>query len=449
LSSDAAGLRARRAAYEILLRVDQRGAFADLLLGHRLPAFPVAADRRLITQLVLGTLAWRGRLDFELARISSRELERMTPEILTVLRMALYQIRMLTRIPKHAAVDTAVSLARAVAGPAPAGFVNAILRNAIRAAVALPQRAVDEIGHLAVVYSHPRWLVEKFVDWLGVDGAETLMAANNTAAPNVMRLNLARADADSLIKLMQKDGLRITRRGRLPETVAVEAGALFESVSFREGLFQPQSEASQLVARLLAPSKGALVIDCAGAPGGKASHLAELVGRRGRVIAFDINFAGLKNTLALARRLRHHNMLCVQGDARGPLPLQPGSCKFVLLDAPCTGLGTLREHPEIRWRLKPDDITRMSLMQDRMIEYAATLIAPDGVLVYAVCSIAPDEGLRIAQRFLDRHLDFAVDRSTRLRTEFADLLDDAGFMRTRPDREGLDGFFAARLIRRK
>src|SRR5207245_6441307 len=176
----------------ILLRVERQRAFADVLLGHRLGAF-APADRRLVTQLVLGTIAWQGSLDCELARIASRPLSEIAPEVAAILRMALYQIRLLSRVPHHAAVDTAVSLAHETAGGTGAArFVNAVLRNAIRSPAPLPQRSADEIEYLAVAYSHPRWMVEKFVRWFGARDCEALLAADNEAAPTVLRLNLER-----------------------------------------------------------------------------------------------------------------------------------------------------------------------------------------------------------------------------------------------------------------
>lgn len=442
----APGLRARRAALEVLLRVDRERAFADVLLGHRLGQF-APADRRLVTQLVLGTVAWRGRLDFELGRLSARKLEILAPDVLALLRLGLYQVRILTRIPPHAAVDTAVTLARE--GPGGAGaarFVNAILRAAIRAPVRLPSRSADELEYLAVTYSHPRWLVERFIEWLGIGEAEGLLAADNEAAPNVLRLNFGRGPADELTARIQRDGMRIARRGRFPETVVLDGAASFDSASYRDGIFQPQAEASQLVARLLAPTPGSTVIDCAAAPGGKSTHLAEIVGPAGRVIALDLNLAGLKNTRAVARRLGHRNVLFARADCASVLPLRPESAGYVMLDAPCTGLGTLREHPELRWRLQPGDFARMADLQSRMLTNAAALVSSGGVLVYAVCSFAPDEGPGVVRNFLARHRDFEIDPNPP--AAIRELLDLDGFMSTRPDRGGLDGFFAARLIRR-
>ena len=442
------GLASRMAAVEILYRVAHESAYADVLLGGCLPDF-APADRRLITRLVLGTLAWNGRLDFELAHLTGRKLDGIQPAALAILRMGLFQLRFLDRIPQHAVVDTAVSIAKRIPEARKAsGFINAVMRRATRETSPMPPRERDEKSFLAVAYSHPRWMVDRFVEWFGVANAERLMTANNDAAPNVIRLNLARGSRADLIEKLSADGFEIGTPGRAPETIVLGSAPQFESPAYRDGLFHAQSEASQMVSRMLACKSGATVVDCAAAPGGKATHLAEIVGDRGRVIAVDLNLNGLKHASDLARRLRHRNLEFVRADLTAAPPLAPSSVEYVLLDAPCTGLGTLREHPEIKWRLKPTDPARMAAMQSRMLDHASALVRRGGALVYSVCSIAPEEGEGVVDAFLARRDDFEIDRGVAGRDEFRDVIDPRGFMKTRPDLGGLDGFFAARLIRR-
>lgn len=459
-----AGLEARRIALEILRRVDTDRAFADVILGHRLGALANPADRRLLTNLVLGTIAWQGRLDYELARLSSRPLEQLDPEIRAILRLGLYQLRRLSRVPAHAAVDTAVRLARELRGAGASGFVNAILRTALRQPVALPARPITPgdaarrapgngvitattnlIDYLSVAYSHPRWLVERFVQWFGVAAAEALLAADNEAAPNAIRLNLARGGAEELLARVRDDGIEVESRGRFPETLLLGSARAFDSASFRAGLFAVQAEASQLIAHLLAPPPGATVVDCAAAPGGKSAHLAEMVGAQGKVIALDLNLAGLKQARSVAARLGHRQIRFVRCDTATAIPLRLQTFPYVLLDAPCTGLGTLREHPEIRWRLRPEDLARMAALQARMLENAAALVAPGGVIVYSVCSLAPEEGEMVVNGWRARHPEFVVDAEHPRHGPLAELIDADGFMRTRPDQASHDGFFAARL----
>src|SRR5208337_4014714 len=219
------GLASRMAAAEILYRVDQESGYADVLLGGRLPDFP-PADRRLITRLVLGTLAWRGRLDYELAHLTGRKLEGIQPAALAIMRMGLFQLRFLDRIPQHAVVDTAVSIAKRIPEASKAaGFVNAVMRRATRETAPMPARERNEKSYLAVMYSHPRWMV----DWFGVANAERLMTANNDAAPNVIRLNLARGSRAEIIEKLSADGFGIGAPGRAPETIVLNSAPQFES----------------------------------------------------------------------------------------------------------------------------------------------------------------------------------------------------------------------------
>ncbi|HEY6419414.1 MAG TPA: 16S rRNA (cytosine(967)-C(5))-methyltransferase RsmB [Candidatus Binataceae bacterium] len=448
-----AGLETRRAALEILVAVAERGAFADAMLGARIPGF-APADRRLVTRLVLGTLAWQARLDYEIERLAGRKLRSIDPAVLALLRLGLFQLRFLDRVPAHAAVDTAVTLAKERRETrAASGMVNAVMRRATRETIPMPPRERDLTAHLAIAYSHPRWLVERFIEWFGEADAEHLMTADNEAAPNVIRLNLGRASRAEILERLAADGFEVDAGGRALETIILKSAARFESESYRAGLFHAQSEASQLVARMLAPQPGATVVDCAAAPGGKSTHLAEMVGEGGRVIALDVNFGGLKQARSLAHRLGHRHIDFVRADlAVAAPPLRPASFDYVLLDAPCTGLGTLREHPEIRWRVTPADTARMAALQMRMLANAASMVRAGGAIVYSVCSLAPEEGGGVIAAFLGAHRAFHVDseplREPPNREAFAGLLDEDGIMRTRPDRGGLDGFFAVRLQRR-
>ena len=215
-SGSSVGLAARLIALEILMAVEHRGGYADAMLGTRVPALP-PPDRRLTTRLVLGTTAWRARLDYELERFCGRDLAGIQPEALNIMRMGLLQLRFLDRMAPHAAVSTSVELVkRSHEARAAAGFVNAVMRRATREKIALPARSDDEVGWLAVAYSHPRWMVERFIDWFGQHAAERLMAANNEAAPNVVRLNLARASREQIVRRLQADGMEVEQVACFP-----------------------------------------------------------------------------------------------------------------------------------------------------------------------------------------------------------------------------------------
>lgn len=445
---ESAGIAARKAALEILFRVNHKGAYADALLGSRLPEFELN-DRRLITLMVLGTVAWRAQLDFEIERLAARPLSKIDAAVLEILRLGLFQLRHLDRVPQHAAVDTAVTIANSERRTRDAsGFVNAVLRKATRQRMPSFEIANDEVGSLALKYSHPRWMAERFIASFGRVDAESLMAADNEAAPTAIRLNLSGGSREEILARIKSDGLEVVAEGRFPETVILRGSPHLDSESFREGLFHVQSEASQIIARMLGPARGATVVDCSAAPGGKATHLAELLGERGRVIALDLNLAGLRNMRGVAERLGHRNLFFARADVANAVPLRPASFEYVLLDAPCAGTGTLRQHPEIRWRLKPTDPARMALLQLRMLRNAAALLRPGGAMVYSVCSLMPEEGQGVGAQFLAENPQYEIDAHPTAHEQIADLLREDGTLLTRPDHSGLDGFFAARILRR-
>ena len=234
--NESAGIAARKAALEILFRVNHKGAYADALLGDRLPEFELN-DRRLITLMVLSTIAWRAQLDFEIERLASRPLAKIDAAVLEILRLALFQLRHLDRVPKHAAVDTAVTIANSERRTRDAsGFINAVLRKAARQSTPAFRIANDEVGSLALKYSHPRWIAERFIATYGRADAEALMAADNKAAPTAIRLNLARATRAEILARIKHDGLEVAGDGRFPETLILKGSPHLDSESFREGL---------------------------------------------------------------------------------------------------------------------------------------------------------------------------------------------------------------------
>jgi 16S rRNA (cytosine967-C5)-methyltransferase len=337
----------------------------------------------------------------------------------------------------HAVVDTAVTIANSDRRTRNAsGLVNAILRKAARQKAPALDAGGDDLANLALKYSHPRWMAEKFVATFGRADAEEIMTADNEAAPTAIRMNPSRGTREEICSRIDADGIEVASEGRFPETLIIRGSPHFDASSFRDGFFSVQSEASQIVARMLAPARGATVVDCAAAPGGKATHLAEMIGERGRVIALDLNFAGLRKSRALAERLGHENLMYARADFARDAPLRPGSFDYVLLDAPCTGTGTLRQHPEIRWRLKPSDPSRMAVIQLAMLRNAAALLRPGGAMVYSVCSLMREEGAAVVADFLAADKNYRLDPHPPANEKIADLIRE-------------DGFFAARIVRAK
>jgi len=442
---------ARALAWEILQRVED-GAYADALLGHRLSRSELAVrDQALATCLVYGTLAWQGYLDHLIAAFSQRPPAALDAPVRTVLRLALFQTCVLTKIPNFAAVDTAVNLIKSFRGGSAASLVNAVLRRASTGwhTVEFPSRQTDPIGFLTSRWSHPRWLVERWIDQYGLEDTETLLGANNEPAPTVLRVNRRVSDPATLLERLRAAGHTVEPGTYSPLAIRIAHGGAPEQLAgYADGTFSLQGEASQLIGYLLNPQPGDRVLDACAAPGGKTTHLAELMDNRGEIVALDSNARGIERLRRMAQRLRISIIKAQVADST-VLPLAHDSLfDCVLVDAPCSGLGTLREHPEVKWRRTAADCAMLAVLQLRLLSGTAASVRPGGALVYATCTLTREENDDVVASFLTAHPAFAVDDPTALLPPSAHALIGAdGMLRTLPHRHGLDGFFAVRLKR--
>jgi len=445
-----AAATARGVAHDVLVRVETTDAFADLLLGERLAQATLAEDDvRLSTQLVYGTLAWQGRLDHHLAALFKRPLARLEADVLCALRLGLYQLLFLERVPAYAAIDTSVSLV-AERGRGPRGLVNALLRKAAAGphTLALPP-AADRIRRLAVEWSHPEWLVERWAVEQPADELAAVLRADNEPPPTTLRVNPARSSQGEVVAELARHGVQASPGRWAASAVVIERGGVRTAGPslLDTGRVSFQSEASRLVVDLLAARPGMTVLDACAAPGGKTTAIAERLDGAGRVLALDPRRAGLARLSVECRRLGLERVLAAVADARFP-PARPGF-DAVLVDAPCSGLGTLRRHPEARWRRRPEDVPRLAALQKAILDCTAPLVRPGGTLVYAVCTLTREENEGVLEDFLAGHPTFGVEPATAvLRAEAAELVASDGCVRTYPHRHGLDGFFAVRLARR-
>lgn len=446
-------LAARELAWEILQRVED-GAFADALLGHELGRQNLESrDQALVTRIVYGTIAWQGYLDHLLEAFSRRPLASLEPPIRTLLRMAMFQITKLTRVPMFAVVDTTVELAKRHHHGSASGLVNAVLRRAAREweSVALPGREDDIVEHLSIRLSHPRWLVRRWIDELGVEDTEALLASNNEEAPTVLRANLRRTSRAALIDELERAGYTAEATPWSLTGVRITPGGFPGSIpGHAEGLFSVQGEASQLVAFMLGAQPGDSILDACAAPGGKTTALAELLGDSGTITALDSSEAGARHIRNMARRLGHSIVHAQVADAAAWAPSDPmqGHFNRVLVDAPCTGLGTLRQHPEVRWRRSEEDVKAAAALQSRILANVARFMRPGGTLVYATCTLTNEENDGVVRELLASMPELVVDDPRpSLPDRAKDLIGADHFLRAFPHRHGLDGFFAARLKR--
>ncbi|MHB8907448.1 MAG: 16S rRNA (cytosine(967)-C(5))-methyltransferase RsmB [Syntrophales bacterium] len=439
----------RRIAVEILNRIETEGAYAEPLLDAALSGTALASpsDRGLLTELVYGTLRMQGRLDWIIGQLSRREMAALESAVKNILRTGLYQLLFTDRIPPFAAVNEAVNIARALS-PAATGLVNAVLRSALRKreAITWPDMAKDPEQAIAVLHSHPPWLVRRLLAQFNGEETIAICRANNAIPPLALRVNTLKASRGQALEALAREGIAAEPALFSIDGVILTAPAagLRKTAPYREGLIRIQDEASQLIPRLVAPQPGERILDlCAGA-GGKTLHLAALLENRGSITAVDLHSARLRMIREEVERLGVMIVETRTGDAAAPTESFREAFDRVLLDAPCSGLGTLRRNPEIRWRITPQDLNKCMQIQKRLLAGAAGCVRPGGRLVYSVCAVTPEENEIVIGDFLRNRPDF-----TRIRPQEIPpaLIDPQGFFRTAPHLHGMDGFFGAIFIR--
>jgi 16S rRNA (cytosine967-C5)-methyltransferase len=437
--------QARYEALHILVRVERDRAFADIALEHALERARLdPRDAALCTEIVFGTLRWRRHLDWRLTPHLNRPLAKLDPWVRALLRLTAYQLIFLDRVPRWAAVDEAVSVARLKSRvPGPAEFVNAVLRSLTREP-GPPRPPALPVEAAGVRWSFPDWMAARWIARYGMEEAERLMAALDERPPVTIRANTLRITREDLAARLRDEELAETDPTALaPEGLTVRRGTVGRWAAFTAGLCTIQDEASMLVARLLDPQPGELVADTCAAPGTKTTHLAQLMANRGRIVAMDPNAARLRLLTQAAARL---GVEIVEAHAGGVATVSgrwKGRCDRVLVDAPCSNLGVLRRNPDVKWNREEADLGRLAGKQRGILSAAALLVRPGGRLVYATCSLEPDENDLIVRAFLDSQPGWRVDPPA----EFPVAPDGSGFVRCLPHVHGTDGFTAVRLAR--
>lgn len=448
----------RRAAIDILLRIEKERSYADILIDHELSGGELQGpDRGLLTELVYGVLRHRGTLDHIINRFSRQKVDKLERIVLILLRLGLYQAQFLDRIPVSAAVNETVKLAKVLA-PRSAGFINAVLRTADREkdAIDYPDQQSDPVAFLAARHSHPPWIIRQWIEQLGPAEAEPLARIMSEPPPLTLRTNTLSIGRDSLIARLAGEGAIAVATHFSPDglNIITARTPLASLTSFQEGLCTIQDESSQLAALFLAPCPGERVLDLCAAPGGKATHLAQLMENSGAILACDTAVRKLALIGENARRLGITIIRTVPMNAAGQLPdsgndtLATGRFDRVLVDAPCSGLGVLRRNPEGKWWKTPADIAELAGRQKAILLNAAGFLKEGGTLLYATCSTTIEENEEVIADFLSKRPDFMLEDLRALFPAYAELFTETGCFRSWPHRHGMDGFFAARLRRK-
>jgi 16S rRNA (cytosine967-C5)-methyltransferase len=437
---------ARAAAFDILLRIEQQDAYAsELLHSERLDKLSIA-DRALTTEIVMGVLRWRSKLDNTVAANSARPLAKLDPEVLIALRIAAYQLLYLDRIPARAAINESVELVKRARKTSAASFANAVLRKIADAAKALhpPVMAGGSASELADDFAHPRWLVERWVKHYGIESAEHICRHDQTVPTTAIRMA-----SNEVIGELERDGITLAPGALLTSARIVTGGDVTQTLAFREGRVFIQDEASQLVAALV--GKGARILDCCAAPGGKTAAIAAH-NPQSEIVAAELH---PHRAELLRQRVKAANVRVVQADAL-TLPVDSGF-ERVLADVPCSGTGTLARNPEIKWRLKPEDLPDLHTRQVAILSAALKQLEPNGRAIYSTCSLEPEENEAVVEevrqngsgyRLVDScdELD-RLNSSGELAVHDVSALLSGPYLRTIPGKQPCDGFFAAILER--
>ncbi|MBL8203936.1 MAG: 16S rRNA (cytosine(967)-C(5))-methyltransferase RsmB [Blastocatellia bacterium] len=454
---------ARTAAFEILTRVASENAYASHLLTSTRYDHLSSADHALAQELTLGVLRWQAQLDFFIEHFTKRKLAKLDLEVILALRIGLYQLQFLDRIPPHAAINESVNLVKLHKKHSAAPMVNAVLRAAQRtdktAFAQLYGNLRDPLEKLSVETSHPKWLLQRWSNRTGQEETRQLAIANNHAPLTAFRFN-PRVQAEALTReWLANHHIQFRNTTLTPNAMVVETGSLSgKTEPIQQGWIYLQDEASQLVAHLLANNPKSKIqnpklLDLCAAPGSKTSLLASLLPKDALLVAGDLYAHRLQTMRELAARAKISNLNLLRLDATQSLPFATDAqFDLVLLDAPCSGLGTLQRHPEIKWRMTETRITELAELQKQLLANAATQVQSGGLLAYSVCSTEPEEGEEVIAAFCTTHPEFSDvtrEQLTELEIDPTGLMTATFGARTFPHQQGCEGFFVCVLWKRQ
>ena len=445
----------RQTAFKILMRCHKNTCTLDKSIDdaqNELESLP-QKDRNLCNAIVFGVLRHREFLDFIIKSFSKQPFVKLDIQVLYILRMALFQLVFLDRIPSFAAINTSIELAKKRTNKGAAGFINALLRNADqnRHTLVLPDPNKNLLAHICTQHSFPTWLIKRWIQVHGADKTQSLCQSINTIPPITLRVNPLKIERKSLGALLETQDISVDYTKESPQGIHISSPgkSITEIDGFAEGFFQIQDEAAQLVSQILDPKPGETILDACAGLGGKSCHIGQLMNNQGVVIAADLEAHKLESLTSEAQRLGIENIQTRQIDLlKVTIKDFDGYFDRVLLDAPCTGLGVMRRNPDTKWKRTLKDILRLCAQQKKMLNAAANLVIPGGILVYAVCSCEPEENEQVITAFLEKRKDYSLDTM-----EDISAFPNASFktmdhcFKTYPHALHMDGFFAARLKR--
>jgi len=443
----------RAICLDILNRIEEADLHPDRLLTDSFKRYRylTSLDRAFLTELTYGVIRWRGKLDWVIHHFSKIPLEKIELETLNILRLGLYQVLFLSRTPSSAAVNESVELAKRIRGKGGAGFVNAVLRSAIRQKdeIRHPDIVEDPALHISVAQSHPLWLVQRWIKEMGVEETLKICTFNNQISSLALRTNTVKLNQKELIEKLRGVELKPFPTTFSEEGIVLQDPPPTSELPFiKEGLYIIQDEASQLVTSILDPKPGERILDACAAPGGKTTHMAQKMEDRGEIYALDLSKGKLDLIEEMCQRLGIKIVRTIKTNAAQPLPI-PKGMRFdrILADVPCSGFGTLRKNPDLKWRRGEKDIKRLSELQFSILSNLSVYVKEGGVLIYSTCTVFHEENEDGVEKFLEEHPEFELGRIDKVLPEKCHPFIQNRYFKTFPPEDEMDGFFVARLIK--
>ena len=447
-------LNPREIAVKIISEINDDHAYSNISLQKHFSQYNylTSLDKAFITEIVNGTVRHMNHIDYVINQFSSTKTNKMQPLILSILRSGVYQILFMSKVPPSAACNEAVKIAKKRGLSGLSGFVNGVLRNIARniTNITYPDRNRNPIEYLCVKYSYPEWIIEYWLKYYTIDFVEALCSASNNAPKITIRCNFLRTDKDSLMEKLSEENIEVFRGAFLPEALHIsQTSAIGDLDAFNQGLFQVQDESSMLVGHILDPKPGEKILDVCAAPGGKATHCGELMGNKGQIIARDIHKHKLNLIENSAKRLGIDIITTELHDATLLDKEKISSMDRVMIDAPCSGLGIIRKKPDIKWKKSNKDLNELVNIQRKILSVSSQYVKPGGILIYSTCTISEKENLDNINWFI-QNFDFELDNIDPYIPESLHCdLSKKGYIQLFPNIHNCDGFFIARLKRKR
>lgn len=448
--------KVREVALKALYDIIENDSYSNITVSNLLKRANFGSlERRFVTELVYGTIKYKTKLEW--IRDQFIRTKKIDKWINYIILMGIYQLIFLDKVPDSAACNESVKIAKKYGNPGSVKFVNGVLRNIARNKdnISYPDIEINPILHISVVYSHPQWLVKRWIEEYGVAETIKICKHNNSKSPNTIRANTLKTSIEELESILVCEGISVSKTKYSQEGFEIEGfEQLDKVVAFIEGLFTMQDEASMLVARCLNPAPNSLIVDGCAAPGSKTTHLAQIIGDQGEILAFDIHGHKLKLIEQNAKRLGISSIKAQQLEAQKIGHFYENAVDYMLLDVPCSGLGVLRRRADLRWKKSYQQIVELSKLQYQILEGAANALKLGGVIVYSTCTMTYEENFNVVNSFLQKNRSFMFDNllphlPNNLSKEDPIICNTAknGYIQILPQRHNMDGFFIARIKR--